>query len=168
MGPSAEHGKWARPVGITVAVDVGLHDLSRRSSFACAKKRAGRLQNVVGPVQFLDLALKFLDALRVRCSGAKALSTVDISLLGPIVQGLWHAANLGAIDSIAAHSEGWSARCSCTMRKVRSRTSGENLVDLFMAPSSRRLEPPLIQRGSEGNFEYLLNMLQLMPHLQNT
>jgi hypothetical protein len=28
------------------------------------------------------------------------------------------------------------------MRTARSRTSGENLFDLFMAPSSQRLEPP--------------------------
>ena len=28
-------------------------------------------------------------------------------------------------------------RCSCTMRTARSRTSGENLVDLFMAPFSQ-------------------------------
>jgi hypothetical protein len=28
------------------------------------------------------------------------------------------------------------------MRTARSRTSGEYLVDLFIAPSSQRLEPP--------------------------
>ena len=33
-------------------------------------------------------------------------------------------------------------RCSCTRRTARSRTSGENLFDLFMAPFSQRLEPP--------------------------
>ncbi|MEK8048396.1 hypothetical protein, partial [Ideonella margarita] len=33
-------------------------------------------------------------------------------------------------------------RCSCTKRTARSRTSGENLFDLFMAPSSQELEPP--------------------------
>ena len=49
---------------------------------------------------------------------------------------------LGAIDSMAAHREGYSPRCSCTMRTARSRTSGENLVDFLMAPSSQRLEPP--------------------------
>ena len=49
---------------------------------------------------------------------------------------------LGAIDSMAAHSEGYSPRCSCTKRTERSRTSGENLFDFFMAPSSQGLEPP--------------------------
>ena len=49
---------------------------------------------------------------------------------------------LGAIDSTVAHSDGYSARCSWTSRTARSRTSGENLFDFFMAPSSQRLEPP--------------------------
>ena len=45
-------------------------------------------------------------------------------------------------DSRAVHREGYSQRCSCTSRTARSRTSGENFFDLFMAPSSQRLEPP--------------------------
>jgi hypothetical protein len=47
-----------------------------------------------------------------------------------------------AIDSTAAHNDGYSPWCSCTMGTARSRTSGENLFDLFMAPSSQELEPP--------------------------
>src|SRR5690606_34888760 len=47
-----------------------------------------------------------------------------------------------AMDSTAAHSDGYSPRCSCTRRTVRSRTSRENLFDLFMAPFSQELEPP--------------------------
>ncbi|WP_373565290.1 TnsD family Tn7-like transposition protein [Paraburkholderia bryophila] len=46
------------------------------------------------------------------------------------------------MDSIAAHCDGYSPRCSCTMRTARSRTSAENLFDLFMAPFSQELEPP--------------------------
>ena len=49
---------------------------------------------------------------------------------------------LGAMDSMAAHSEGYSPRCSRTMRTARSRTSGENLFELLMAQSSQRKEPP--------------------------
>src|SRR5690606_20664262 len=49
----------------------------------------------------------------------------------------------GAMDSTAAHSEGYSPRCSCTKRTARSRTSGENLFCLLIvAPFSQRLEPP--------------------------
>src|SRR5437879_5162847 len=33
-------------------------------------------------------------------------------------------------------------KVTCTMRTALSRDSGENLFDLFMAPSSQRLEPP--------------------------
>ena len=41
----------------------------------------------------------------------------------------------------------WLARrvlplCSCTILTARSRTSGENLFDFFMAQSSQRFEPP--------------------------
>src|SRR3546814_5834277 len=48
----------------------------------------------------------------------------------------------GAIDSIVAHNDGYSPRCSCTIRTARSRTSGENLFCFFIAPFSQRLEPP--------------------------
>ena len=43
---------------------------------------------------------------------------------------------------MAAQSDGYSPRCSCTIRTARSRTSGENLFDFFMAQSSQRFEPP--------------------------
>ncbi|MBU9536825.1 hypothetical protein KTE58_10510, partial [Burkholderia multivorans] len=36
----------------------------------------------------------------------------------------------------------YSPRCSCTNRTARSRTSGENLLFLLMAPFSQKLEPP--------------------------
>lgn len=49
---------------------------------------------------------------------------------------------LGAIDSTAAQRDGYSPRCSCTILTARSRTSGENLFDLFMAQSSQSVEPP--------------------------
>jgi hypothetical protein len=50
---------------------------------------------------------------------------------------------LGAIESMAAHSEGYSPRCSSTIRTARSRTSGENWFDfLLMALSSLGKEPP--------------------------
>lgn len=48
----------------------------------------------------------------------------------------------GAIDSTAAHSDGYAPRCFWTIRTARSRTSGENLFDLFMASFSQVLKPP--------------------------
>src|SRR5690606_26850618 len=47
-----------------------------------------------------------------------------------------------AIELIAAHCDGYSLSCSNTMRTARSRTSGEYLVDFFIAPSSQEMEPP--------------------------
>ena len=44
---------------------------------------------------------------------------------------------LGAMDSMAAHSDGYSPRRSCTILTARSRTSGENLFDSLMAQSSQ-------------------------------
>ena len=43
---------------------------------------------------------------------------------------------------MVAHKDEYSPRCSNTMRTARSRTSGENLFDFFMAPFSQMLEPP--------------------------
>jgi hypothetical protein len=39
------------------------------------------------------------------------------------------------------------------MRTARSRTSGENLFDLFIAPSSQELEPP----QNPGRFIFAAN-----------
>ena len=60
----------------------------------------------------------------------------------------------GAIDSTAAHRDGYSPRCYCTSRTARSRTSGENLFVLFMAPFSQRLEPP----QNPGRFNLLVHL----------
>ena len=46
------------------------------------------------------------------------------------------------MDSIVAHCDGYSPRASATMRTARSRTSGLNFGDFFMAPSSQKLGPP--------------------------
>src|SRR5690606_30114726 len=55
------------------------------------------------------------------------------------------------MDCTAAHCDGYSPRCSCTNRTARSRTSGENLLFLLMAPFSQKLEPP----QNPGRFSYL-------------
>src|SRR5690348_5819088 len=52
---------------------------------------------------------------------------------------------LAAIDTIAAHCDACSVRCSNTIRTARSRTSLENFGDfdsVVMAPVSQELEPP--------------------------
>jgi hypothetical protein len=48
--------------------------------------------------------------------------------------------NFVAIDLIAAHSDGYSLRCSSTMRTARSRSSAGYLPCLLIAPSSQGME----------------------------
>ena len=54
--------------------------------------------------------------------------------------------NLGAVAAMAAHWEVWWGTCSRTNRTARSRTSGLNRRALAfdMAPSSHKVEPPVI------------------------
>ena len=46
------------------------------------------------------------------------------------------------MDSMAAHNDGYSPRCSCTILAARSRTSSEDLFELLTAQSSQSDEPP--------------------------
>ena len=60
-----------------------------------------------------------------------------------------------AIERTAAH---WESRCyrwSKTIRTARSRTSGEYLLDLPMAPSSEETKPP----GKPERFRLLVSIL---------
>ncbi|GGH55634.1 hypothetical protein GCM10010975_13440 [Comamonas phosphati] len=56
---------------------------------------------------------------------------------------------------MAAHNDGYSPRCSCTILTARSRTSGENLFDFFMKP----LEVCPTSGGSSnpGRFRYAIS-----------
>src|SRR5690554_7359670 len=133
---------WLDPVGIPVLINVGVYDLSLRSSSAWAKKALA--------VRRMSLARR--NSLFSRSSSFKRCdSAVVVPGRSPlsISARLTHSSNvcgtqpiLGAIDSTAAHSDEYSPRCSCTSRTARSFTSGENLLDLFMAPFSQMLEPP--------------------------
>src|SRR3546814_2573874 len=67
----------------------------------------------------------------------------------------------GAIDATAAHNDGYSPRCSCTIRTARSRTSGENVFVLFMAPFSQELEPPQIPGRSEEHTSELQSLMRI-------
>jgi hypothetical protein len=144
------------PVGIPVLVDVGVQDFSLRSSSAWAKKALA--------VRRMSLArrssLTSRSSSLMRCASAVV---VPGRIPASTSECLTHSSNvcgtlpiLGAIDSIAAHSDGYSPRCSCTRRTARSRTSGENLFDLFMAPFSQELKPP----QNPGRFRYRVHAIQ--------
>jgi hypothetical protein len=68
---------------------------------------------------------------------------------------------LGAMDSMVAHREGYSHRCSSTMRTARSRTSGEKRFDfLLVPPSSQSVEP----HQNPGLFREALAPWSQRPH----
>ncbi|MCT9074910.1 hypothetical protein N6G06_26575, partial [Cupriavidus gilardii] len=58
----------------------------------------------------------------------------------------------------------YSPRCSCTNRTARSRTSGENLLFLLMAPFSQKLEPP----QNPGRFKERNELLREIGDLERT
>src|SRR5690606_31411649 len=133
---------WLDPVDLPVLVDVGVYDFSLRSSSACAKKalavrrislarRSSRFSRSSSLIRSCSLAVT-----PPRCP-------LSPSYLLTQVSSVWvEQPILGAIDSAATHSDGYSPRCSCTRRTARSRTSGENFVWLAIAPFSQSLEPP--------------------------
>ncbi|MEC5211755.1 hypothetical protein RCH06_000285 [Polaromonas sp. CG_9.5] len=127
---------------VAVVVDEGPHDFSRRPGSAWAKKALASFR----------ISLARRSSLTSRSSAfIRSCSDVVVPTLAPVstLSRLTHSFSvwgtqpiLGAMDSMAAHSDGYSPRCSCTMRTARSRTSGKNLFDFFMAQSSQRFEPP--------------------------
>lgn len=130
------------PIHITVTIDVLLQRLSWRSTSAWAKKALASFR----------ISLARRSSLTSRSNAfACSCSDVVVPALAPVSTSSRYTHSLsvcatqpifGAIDSMAAHNEEYSPRCSCTMRTARSRPSGENLFDLFMAQSAQRFEPP--------------------------
>src|SRR5664279_2570409 len=130
------------PVATPVRVDEISHYLSRRSSSACAKKALASFR----------ISLARRNSLTSRSRSLTRCASFVVTPSRTPASTSWrltHSSSVcgtqpifGAIDSTAAHSAGYSPRCSRTMRTARSWTSGANLFDLFMAPSSQKLEPP--------------------------
>jgi hypothetical protein len=130
------------PELLAMLVDEGLQDLMRRSSSAWAKNAlasfrislALRSSRTSRSSSFTRCASLVVTPSRTPASTSARL-THSFSVYGtqPI---------LGAMDSMAAHSDGYYLRCSCTILTARTRTSGENLFDLLMAQSSQSGEPP--------------------------
>lgn len=124
-------------------IDELLQDFRRQSSSSWAKKALASLR--------ISLALHsslFSRSSAFMCSRSDVVtpSRAPVSIWSRLTYSFRVYGTqpiLGAIDSIAAHSEGYSLRCSRTMRTAPSRTSGENWFDfLLMAQSSQDNEPP--------------------------
>lgn len=102
-------------------------------------------------IEVLDDYIRWYNEKRIKISfnrWASLLVTPSRTLASTSVR-LTHSCNvcgtqpiLGAMDSTAAHSDGYSPRCSYTILTARPRISGENLFDLLMAQSSQSVEPP--------------------------
>ena len=116
---------WLNPLDCAMlARQRALKLLQPALEFCLGKKRAGQLQKLVGLAQLIDFALQFLDSLGLGIGNdwRAPLSTSDCLTQSSTVCGTQPI--FRAIDSIAAHSDGYSPRCSCTIRTARSRTSG--------------------------------------------
>src|SRR5690606_28484711 len=131
------------PVDVPVPVDIGVYFFSSRSSAAWAKKALADFR--------ISLARRSSLFSRSRAfMRSRSLVAMPSRMPLSISLRLTHSSSVagtqpifGAIDSTAAHSDGYSPRCSCTRRTARSRTSGENLFCLLIvAPFSQRVEPP--------------------------
>src|SRR6185312_9836749 len=130
------------PEGVAMLIYKGLQDFRRRSSSAWAKNALASFRISLARRNSLTSRSS---ALRRSRSGVVTPSRSPLSTSSRLTHpsSVWLVQPiLGAMDSIAAHCEGYSPRCSCTMRTARSRTSAENLFDLFIAPFSQELEPP--------------------------
>jgi hypothetical protein len=142
-GRSATLGRSARPHAPGDADRQSPSKLESAVELRLGEKRAGQLEDLVGLAQLPHFALQGLEALLLDCVKPSRW---------PVSRSCWRTQRrkvsavqpiLPAIDTIAAHCESYSILdASNTMRTARSTTSGENLVDLFMAPSSQKLEPP--------------------------
>src|SRR5690606_5811315 len=130
------------PESVLVLIDIGDHHLRRRSSSAWAKKadavrrmsfarRNSRFSRSSSLSRSRSLVV--IPPRRPWSVSARRTQPRNVSAVHPIFD---------AIDPIAAHCDGYSLSCSNTMRTARSRTSGEYLVDFFIAPSSQEMEPP--------------------------
>src|SRR5690606_4247813 len=129
-------------IRLPVRINEGHHHLSPRSSSAWAEKAAAFRR-----ISFARLSSRFSRSSPLIRSSSAVLAPGrlpssrsacltqrrSVSLEQPI---------FSAIDSIAAHCDGYSPSGSSTSRTARSRISREYLFASFMTPIPRKLRPP--------------------------
>ena len=147
-----------------------VHPVQRVPFHSCTFGQERRANEIL-KLASLRISLDLRSALFSRSSALRRCKSVVVKpALAPvsISSRLTHSLSvwgiqpiLGAIDSMAARSEGYSPRCSCTRRTARSPTTGENFDDLFMAPSSQEfgasLKPEPVQVRLKEGLECILN-----------
>ena len=134
------HLQWATngldPIHMTVLVYKTLQLFKQRSSSACTKKALAIFKiSLARRSSLLGWASADVTPGRWPASICARLNhSIYVSGVQPI---------LGAMNCAEAHSDGYSALCSCTIRTARSHTSGEKRFDLlFMTRSYRSILPP--------------------------
>ena len=93
-GRSAKPCKSARPHRYRGVGRCTPSTLESEVELRLGEKRAGRLKDVIGPAQFLDLTLQRLHALTLVSAKAIPGSCVDLLLLDSVVERLRHTADL--------------------------------------------------------------------------
>ena len=135
-------------VRLTVVIDEGDHHLGRRSSLSHSEIRGRLAEDLVRAAEFPIFTLQVLQARTFFCRRPRSHPGIAFRLAHPVPERLAEQPIFPAIETMAAHCDGYSAKWSCTSRTARSRTSGEYFVDLFMTPTSHELEPPTIRGDS--------------------
>src|SRR5690606_35652505 len=131
------------PVDVPVPDDIGVYFFSSRSSAAWAKKALADFRiSLARRSSLTSRSRAFMRSRSLVVMPSRMTLSISLRLTqSSSVAGTQPIFN--AMDSTAAHSDGYSPRCSCTRRTARPRTSGENLFCLLIvAPFSQRVEPP--------------------------
>jgi hypothetical protein len=141
MGRSAGRGRSTRPQTAGGADRRRPSGLDAAVELRLGEKRAGQLQDLVGLAQFAHLALQVLDALGLFGRDPSRTPASTSCCLTQVCSVCGTQPILPAMDSMAAHCDGCSPRCSSTMRTARSRTSGKTSGTSSWLHSPE-LEPP--------------------------
>ena len=115
-----------------------------RGSSSRAKKRRGRQQDLVGPLQLPDLRLELLDPRGVVGRRPGRSPGIDLGLLAPAAQRVRRSPRPAARSARTAafnDSSGSSLTGLATSRIARSRSSCGYFLGAGMIPSSRGIRP---------------------------
>lgn len=153
------------PEGVAVLVDESLYDFSRRRGLASRAPPGRKTFNIsLAPRSSLFSRSSSL----IRCVSPVVMpSRAPASTSARLTHSFRVCGTqpiLRAMDSMVAHSDGYSPRCSRTILPGRSRTSGENLFDLLVAQSSQSVE----HLRKPGRFSSLLTGRRAMRALSIT
>src|SRR5512144_2107209 len=141
------------PIAVAILIDELQHHRPRRSSSAWAKNAAAwrkislarRSSRFSRSNAFSRSCSSVLSAWPCRCSRSALWTHLrSVSAVHPI---------LAPMETMAAHRDSYSFRCSSTSRTARSRSSGEYFMDLLITLSSQGLESPRIP----GRFRLVLD-----------